>query len=43
MHRLITKSPRNTGEGMRLGSPKAKYREKYCELRVEERGQWELL
>ena len=41
MHRLITRGPRNAGEGMRLGSLKAKYRKEYGELRAEERGQGE--
>jgi hypothetical protein len=35
MHRLIKKGPRNAGEGMRLASLKAKYRNEYGELRVE--------
>jgi hypothetical protein len=43
MHRLIMRGPHNVGEGMRLGSLKAKYREEYDELSVEERGQGELL
>jgi len=42
MHRLITRSPHNAGEGMRLGSLKAKYREEYGELRAEAQGQREL-
>jgi uncharacterized membrane protein YfcA len=33
MHRLIARGPRNAGEGMRLGSLKAKYRKEYAELR----------
>ena len=36
---LLTKNPRNAGEGMRLGSLKAKYREEYGELRAERQGQ----
>lgn len=43
MHRLITRGPRNAGEGMRLGSLKAKYPKEYGELRAERRGQQELL
>jgi hypothetical protein len=43
MHRLIARDPRNAGEGMRLGSLKAKYREEYGELRAERQGQQELL
>ena len=43
MHRLITRGPRNAGEGMRLGSLKAKYREEYGELKAERQGQQELL
>ena len=43
MHRLIARGPRNAGEGMRLGSLKAKYCEEYGELRAEQRGQLELL
>ena len=43
MHRLITRGPRNAGEGMRLGSLKAKYGEEYGELRAERQGQQELL
>ena len=43
MHRLITRGPRGAGEGMRLGSLKARYRNEYVELRAEERGQRELL
>jgi hypothetical protein len=39
MHRLITKGLRNAGEGMRLGSLKAKYREEYGELRTQWQGQ----
>jgi len=41
MHRLIIRAPRNTGEGMRLRSLKAKYRKEYAELRAERRGQQE--
>jgi hypothetical protein len=43
MHRLIAKGPHNTGEGMRLGSLKVKYREEYGESRAERQGQQELL
>ena len=43
MHRLIARGPRNAGEGMRLGSLKARYREEYGELRAERQGQQELL
>jgi hypothetical protein len=43
MHRLITRSPRNAGEGMRLGSLETKYRKEYGELRDERQGQQELL
>jgi hypothetical protein len=43
MHRLIQKSPRNAGEGMRLGRLKAKYRKEYGELRAELQGQQEFL
>jgi hypothetical protein len=43
MHRLITRGSRNAGEGMRLGSLKAKYRKEYGALRAEEQGQQELL
>jgi hypothetical protein len=43
MHRLMAWGPRNTGEGMWLGSLKAKYRKEYGELRAEEQGQGELL
>jgi hypothetical protein len=43
MHRLLTRCPRNAGEGMRLGSLKAKYRKEYGELRAERQGQQELL
>ena len=35
MHRLLTRGPRNVGEGMRLGSLKATYREECVELRAE--------
>ncbi len=38
MHRLITRGPRNAGQGMRLGSLKAKYRKECGELRVERQG-----
>ena len=37
MHQLITKGPRNAGEGMRLVSLKAKDPKEYGELRAEER------
>lgn len=43
LYRLIKSGPRNAGEGMRLGSLKAGYPEEYGELRVEQRGQQELL
>lgn len=43
MHRLIARGPSNAGEGMRLGSLKAKCRKEYGELRAEQRGQGELL
>ena len=43
MHRLVTRGPRNAGEGMRLGTLKAKYRKEYGELRTERQGQQELL
>ena len=43
MHRLIKKGPRNAGEGMRLGSLKAKYPDDYGELIAKRRGQQELL
>ncbi len=47
MHRLIARDPPNAGEGMRLGSLKAKYREEYGEeygeLRAERQGQQGLL
>jgi uncharacterized membrane protein YfcA len=43
MHRLIARGPRNAGEGMRLGSLKAKYRREYNELWAERQGQQELL
>jgi hypothetical protein len=43
MHRLLTRGPRNAGEGMRLGSLKAKYPKEYAELRAERQGQQELL
>lgn len=43
LRRLITRGPRNAGEGMRLGSLKAKYPKEYGELMAEERGQQELL
>jgi hypothetical protein len=42
LHRLIVRGPRNAGEGMRLGSLKAKYPKEYCELRAERQGQQEL-
>jgi hypothetical protein len=43
MHRLIARGPRNAGEGVRLGSLKAKYRKEYGELKAERQGQQELL
>jgi hypothetical protein len=43
IQRLITRGPCNAGEGMRLGSLKAKYPKEYGELRAERRGQQELL
>ncbi len=43
MHRHIARGPRNAGEGMRLGSLKAKYPKEYGELRAEWQGQQELL
>jgi hypothetical protein len=43
MHRLITRGPRSSGEGMRLGSLKAKYPTEYGELKAEAQGQRELL
>ena len=43
MHLLITRGPRNAGQGMGLRSLKAEYREEYGELRAERRGQQELL
>lgn len=43
MQRLMKRGPRNAGEGMRLGSLKAKYREEYGELMAERQGQQELL
>jgi hypothetical protein len=43
MHRLMKRGPRNAGEGMRLGSMKARYRKAYAELRAERQGQGELL
>jgi hypothetical protein len=43
MHRLLTRGPRNAGEGMRLGSLMAKYRKEYGELSAEQQGQQELL
>ena len=43
MHRLMTTGPRNVGEGMRLGSLKAKYPKEYGELRAERQGQREFL
>ena len=43
MHRLITRGPRNAGEGMRLGSLKAKYRKRYAELKAETQEQGEML
>ena len=43
MHRLIIRGPRNAGEGLRLGSLKAKYPKEYGALRAEQQGQQELL
>jgi hypothetical protein len=43
MHQLITRDPRNAGEGMRLESLKAKDPAKYGELKAEVQGQRELL
>ena len=43
MHRLIQRHPRNAGEGMRLGSLKAKYPKEYHELGAERQSQQELL
>jgi hypothetical protein len=43
MYRLMNRGPRNAGEGIRLGSLKAKYRKEYGELRAEWQGQQELL
>jgi hypothetical protein len=43
MHQLMTRGPRNAGEGMRLGSLKAKYPKEYGELRAERLGQQKLL
>jgi hypothetical protein len=43
MHRLMTRGPCNVGEGMKVENLKAKYRKEYGELRVERRGQQELL
>jgi hypothetical protein len=43
LHRLITRGPRNAGEGMRLGSLKTQYRKEYGELKTEKQGQQELL
>ena len=43
MYQLITRGPRNVGEGMRLGSLKAEYPKEYSELRAEAQGQGELL
>ena len=40
MHRLITRRPRNAGEGMRLGSLKAKYPKEHGELRAERDGEY---
>ena len=41
MHRIMTRGPRNAGEGMRLGSLMARYRKEYGELRAERQGQQE--
>ncbi len=43
MRRLITRGPCNAGEGVRLGSLKAKYCKEYGELKTERQGQQELL
>jgi hypothetical protein len=43
MHRLITRDPRNAGEGTQLGSLEAKYPTEYGELRAEQQGQQVLL
>ncbi len=43
MHRLIKRGTSNVGEGVRLGSLKARYREEYAELKAERQGQQELL
>jgi hypothetical protein len=43
MQRLISRGPRNAGEGIRLGSLKAKYREEYGELSAEKQGQQDFL
>ena len=43
MYRLLTRRPRNTGQGMRLGSLKARYCKEYGELRAERQSQQELL
>jgi hypothetical protein len=43
MHRLITKGPRSSWAGMRLGSLKNRYPGEYAELKAEARGQGELL
>ena len=42
MRRLISRGPRNAGEGMRLGSLKAKYPKEYADLRAGQQGQREL-
>ena len=43
MHLLMNRDPRNAGEGMRLGSLKAKHPKEYYELRTERQGQQEVL
>jgi hypothetical protein len=43
MHRLIIRGLRNAGEGMLLGSLKARYRKEYGGLRAEAQGQGVLL
>jgi hypothetical protein len=39
MQRFISRGPRNAGEGMRIGSMKAKYREEYGESSAERQDQ----
>jgi hypothetical protein len=43
MHRLMTRGVHSPGEGMRLGSLKAKYCKDHVELKTERQGQKELL